>query len=45
LDKITTYLSTRGFRLSRDNKDKKFGEKIVFKKNKSTEETGNTTTK
>ena len=41
LDKITTYLSTRGFRLSRDNKDKRFGEKIVFKKNKPTEETGN----
>jgi hypothetical protein len=45
LDKLTTYLGTRGFRLSRDNKDKRFGEKIVFKKNKPTEETGNTTTK
>ena len=45
LDKITTYLGTRGFRLSRDNKDKKIGEKIVFKKNKPTEETGTTTTK
>jgi hypothetical protein len=45
LDKLTTYLDTRGFRLSRDNKDKRFGEKIVFKKNKPTEETGNTTTK
>jgi hypothetical protein len=42
LDKITTYLNSRGFRLSRDNKDKRFGEKIVFKKNKPTEETGNT---
>jgi hypothetical protein len=38
-EKLTKYFESQGYRLSRDNFDKKYGDKYVFKKNNPEEET------